>query len=214
MDKTSGGAQPDQRRQPLGLRKRKKQETAERIYRTALKLFRERGYEATTVEEIAQAAEVAKGTFFNYFPTKDAVLSYLGQRQMHVLDEAMVATVGFDTWPVYEQLAFVFETLAAGIQDEREFVRVVSQEVFRSASAFSDTTSSSRQLYELFVGMIRGGQERGELRATVLADSMALILIGTYFYTFFAWLELENPPALALMLRVHLDLLLQGMKST
>jgi hypothetical protein len=43
---------------------------------------------------------------------------------------------------------------------------------------------------------------------------MALILMGTYFYTFFAWLELDNPPALALMLRVHLDLLLQGMKST
>lgn len=214
MHKTSGGTQPDQRRQPLGLRERKKQETAERIYRTALKLFRERGYEATTVEEIAQAAEVAKGTFFHYFPTKDAVLSYLGQRQMHVLHEAMAATVGFDTWPVSEQLAFVFDTLAAGIQDEREFVRVVSLEVYRSASAFSDNTSSARQLHELFVGMVRGGQERGELRATVLADSMALILLGTYFYTFFAWLELENPPALALMLRVHLDLLLQGMKST
>jgi len=41
MDKTSGGAQPDQRRQLLGLRERKKRETAECIYRTALKLFRE-----------------------------------------------------------------------------------------------------------------------------------------------------------------------------
>ena len=133
---------------------------------------------------------------------------------MHVLDEAMAATADFDTRSVYEQLAFVFDTLAAGIQDEREFVRVVSLEVYRSASAFSDTTSSARQLFELFVGIVRGGQEHGELRTTAPADSMALILIGTYFYTFFAWLELENPPALALMLRVHLDLLLQGMKST
>ena len=214
MNKPPGEGRSERRRQPLGLRERKKQETAERIYLTALKLFRERGYEATTVEEIAQAAEVAKGTFFNYFPTKDAVLSYLGQRQMRVLYEAIAATVDFDTWPVSEQLMFVFETLAAGIQDEREFVRVVSLEVYRSASAFSDTTSSARQLYELFVGIVRRGQERRELRATVLADSMALILIGTYFYTFFAWLELDNPPALALMLRVHLDLLLQGMKST
>jgi len=125
----------------------------------------------------------------------------------------MAATVDFDTWPVYEQLTFIFDTLAAGIQDEREFARVVSLEVYRSASAFSDTTSSARQLFELLVGIVRRRQERGELRATVLADSMALILMATYFYTFFAWLELDNPPALALMLRVHLDLLLQGMKS-
>ena len=41
---------------------------------------------------------------------------------------------------------------------------------------------------------------------------MALIMMATYFITFFAWLELENPPALAVMLHVHLDLLLQGMK--
>lgn len=70
-----------------------------------------------------------------------------------------------------------------------------------------------RQLYELFIGIVQHGQERGELCTTVLAESMALILMATYFYSFFAWLELDHPPALAVMLRAHLDLLLQGMRS-
>ncbi len=212
MNKPPGEGRSDQRQQRLGLRERKKQEYAEHLYRTALRLFRERGYDATTVEEIAQAAEVAKGTFFNYFPTKDAVLGYAGQRQMRVLHEAMAATEDFNRQPVFEQLTFIFDTLAAGIQDDREDLRVVSLEVYRSTSAFSHTTSSARQLYELFIGIVQHGQERGELRTTVLAESMALILMATYFYTFFAWLELDHPPALAVMLRAHLDLLLQGMR--
>ena len=58
-----------------GLRERKKQKTRESIQRAALRLFEKQGYEATTIEQIAAAAEISPSTFFNYFPTKeDAVL--------------------------------------------------------------------------------------------------------------------------------------------
>lgn len=58
----------------LGLRERKKAETRRRIQETALKLFLSKGYEATTVEEIAATAGVSHMTFFRYFPTKEAVV--------------------------------------------------------------------------------------------------------------------------------------------
>lgn len=214
MKRRSEDAQSNHRQSRLGLRERKKRETAERIYRTALNLFRERGYDGTTVEDIAQAADVAKGTFFNYFPTKDAVLSYLGQQQMQFLYEAIAAKEDFDQQSAYEQLTFVFDSLAAGIQDNHEIMRTVSLEIYRSESAFADMLSSSRQLYELLLSIVRRRQERGELRTTALAESMALILLATYVYTVIAWRELDSPPALALMLHAHLDLLLQGMQST
>ena len=57
-----------------GLRERKKARTRAAIREHALRLFRELGYQATTVDQIAAAAEISRATFFRYFPTKEAVV--------------------------------------------------------------------------------------------------------------------------------------------
>jgi AcrR family transcriptional regulator len=59
---------------PLGLRERKKIKTRETIRREAFRLIEENGYANTTVEQIAEAAEVSPSTFFRYFPSKESVL--------------------------------------------------------------------------------------------------------------------------------------------
>jgi TetR/AcrR family transcriptional regulator, regulator of mycofactocin system len=74
---------------PEGLRERKKQRTRQQIIEAAMGLFAERGYHATTIADIAAAAEVAPRTFFSYFPSKEAVVFHNVDRDLDGLASAL-----------------------------------------------------------------------------------------------------------------------------
>src|SRR5580704_10742209 len=74
---------------PSNRRERRRIETRERIYRAALRIFAQRGYLDTTVEDITEAADVGKGTFFNYFPTKEHVLATYGDERLAAIEVAL-----------------------------------------------------------------------------------------------------------------------------
>ena len=78
----------------------KKEETKERILQAAFALFRKRGVDATTVEEICEKADVAKGTFFNYFPRKEAVFGYLSETWVADAEEKLteILAKGTPAW--------------------------------------------------------------------------------------------------------------------
>src|SRR3982074_609997 len=67
-------------------RERRSAETRERLFRASLDLFAQKGFAETTVEDITEAADVGKGTFFNYFPSKDHILLAFGEMQLSKLE--------------------------------------------------------------------------------------------------------------------------------
>jgi AcrR family transcriptional regulator len=90
-------------------RQRKKAATSDRIRASALRLFREQGYDATTVEQIAAAAGVSHMTFFRYFPTKEDVA--LSDRYDPLIASAIAQTPA--DWPLIQRIRAV---LAQGLR--------------------------------------------------------------------------------------------------
>lgn len=74
-----------------GLRERKKRRTRAALHDAAMRLFAERGYEATTVADIAAAADVAPRTFFAYFPVKEDVVYAAYEQKLSRFDELLAA---------------------------------------------------------------------------------------------------------------------------
>src|SRR5271170_3369100 len=72
-----------------GRRERRTAETREGLFRAALDLFARKGFTETTVEDITESADVGKGTFFNYFPSKDHILLAFGEMQLAKLESAV-----------------------------------------------------------------------------------------------------------------------------
>ena len=78
----------------LSRRDRKAAETRIRLFRCALQLFADRGFPNVTVEDITEAADVGKGTFFNYFASKDHVLGVMAEIQIGKVREALAQATG------------------------------------------------------------------------------------------------------------------------
>lgn len=97
----------EQMGEALGLRERKKRERRRRIEDAALDLFEQHGFDGTTIEQIAAAADIAPRTFFYYFPTKeDVVLADYATRLDRILTELAARPDSEAPWSAL-QAAFV-----------------------------------------------------------------------------------------------------------
>jgi AcrR family transcriptional regulator len=116
---------------PEGLRARRRRETARDIHLAALRLAREHGFDAATVEAISAAAGIAPRTFFNYFPTKEAAVVH---GPFDLAESDVAAFSAGDAVPYPELLAELVGLLAANLandlpsRDELHDVLAVSQD--------------------------------------------------------------------------------------
>ena len=103
-----------------GLRERKKEKTRVALEGAALRLFDERGYDATTVEQIAELADVSTRTFFRYFPTKaDVLLSDQGAR-LAMIREMLEARP--DDEPLDQSLRSLMRAIGQDLPTERHLL--------------------------------------------------------------------------------------------
>ena len=195
----------------LTRRERKKDETKRRIFKAAVKLFRDKGFEATTVDEITERADVAKGTFFNYFPKKEAVLGYLSEMRLVEAEQRADAILAARQ-PVREKIIALYGDAATAYEEDRELSYYAMMESMRRA--FQPEQDVHQRWHSLVVRVIEQGQAGGDVRREVDARRTVHVLGSVYMGTLITWLgcpEAQFP--LQDELKQRLSLVLDGMSA-
>jgi len=192
-----------------GRRERKAQETRDRIFREAIALFAERGFETVTIEQITDRADVGKGTFFNYFQNKEAVLTYFGGIQLERLQQSMDA--GEVEGTPREQVRRVLEILASYPEMTPELARAL----FMSALNFNRFREIGGQPIWHIEGVlgkiISEGQETGVFRTRSSGDEVAVFTLGLYFLALLTWCTGFTDKPLVEVACCYADLALEGL---
>lgn len=156
-----------------------------------MSLFAERGFFDTTVEDITRVADVGKGTFFNYFPTKDHIIAVFAEIQLSRANAAFTeATTGT------ENIREVLHRLFLGISEEPSRSRALARSLLSAMvgsstvrTIIAETMGNGRRL---LAKMFRLGQSRKEVRADLDPADMALHFQQCFFGTFAVWAMQEK----------------------
>ena len=180
--------------EPPGRRERRRTQTLDHVAATAMRLFEAQGYDATTMEQIAQQSDVAKGTLYNHFPTKEAILAHWVHLELVVdaqrLHEAIDPKAGFTA-----QLTGLLD--ASAEWSERYRAYLLDYFRFRFLNIESELggggdRSTPRDLSGLFEALIAAAQQAGTLRTDVSAAHLASLLHHLYFGALMRWLTLPG----------------------
>ena len=161
---------------PTGLRERKKLRTREAIIDAALRLFSERGFEQTTVADIAAAADIAPRTFFGYFPTKEDVVFHDFEETFAGLQRRLSEREPGET-AIDAMRAWISGLLAdTKFDDPRELCQ---RELVRSTPALHEHNRNLMGHFETALGEAVAqdlGADQGPLRPRMVASAATAAL--------------------------------------
>jgi len=180
--------------QDMGRRQRRAAETRLRLFRCALQLFAERGFPNVTVEDITEAADVGKGTFFNYFESKDHVLGVMAEIQLGKVREAVtLSESGKET--IQWVLHHLFIRVAEEPGRSPDLARTLISSFLASESVRGLVDGNLSEGRKMIAKIVAAGQKRGEIDPRLKKERVAIQLQQAFMGTLLFW-SLHGQPTL------------------
>lgn len=176
----------------LSRRERRKREVRQRIVEAAMKRFVRQGFEATTVDQIAEDADVAQKTFFNYFPTKQDLFHQLAAERIdefcQILEEEREAQGS-----TQQKLEHCFLRLSELLEERKRLARDLILEIMRNSPPGGSAEELSK-LHAHFEAILRDGQAAGDVREDSPVDFLAEMVLGGFNTVMNNWLNIPDYP--------------------
>jgi AcrR family transcriptional regulator len=167
-------------------RERRRLETRDRLYRAALELFGERGFLETTVADITDAADVGKGTFFNYFRTKEHVLAAYGGERIAAVERALEKARSTNG-SVLDVLRDLAADSAGQSHENPAVIRAIYAAHASCAPVRAELQKRMQTSRKLLAEIISLAQKRGEVRRDVPAIELARVIQTVVIGMTMAW---------------------------
>jgi AcrR family transcriptional regulator len=189
-------------------RARKRERTRDEIYSSAMNLFLRRGFEAVTIEEICDAADVARATFFLHFPAKEALLTEYGVRANQALAGLIRAAHGNAT----STLKAALKMLAERAMQQPDVIRLHVRELLSRPPIYLEShQEQTENLVSLLAAIIGRGQAAGEFRRKIEPALAAVALCATYFALIYEWARRGGKLDVEGAIAQTLDIVLNGL---
>jgi AcrR family transcriptional regulator len=176
-------------------------------------LFKEKGFENTTVDEITKEAGIAKGTFFNYFPTKESLLLYFGEKKEELI-YGLIENETMKNIPTKEKIKNILICLADSCEKDKELTKLLILEHIKCMQhSYLGPDESKNSLYRLtkFVyGLLEEGVRNGDVKSSIDVKMAADIITGIHLYSLIVWLKSESEMSFSNNISEKIDMLFEG----
>lgn len=185
----------------MSLREKKKHDTRNQIFEISGRLFKEKGFENTTVDEITKEAGIAKGTFFNYFPTKESLLHYFQEQKEEVIFNILESQISLNV-PAKEKVKNFFILLAEYYEKDKALLRLLFLEHKRSIIASGQRSAGKQHWHDrqqrficILSDFLKEGLEKGEIKNRIDLKIASETLHAIYFHSLMKWLHSDTDEA-------------------
>jgi AcrR family transcriptional regulator len=205
-------AKSKSKRKRVSRRETKKRELREAIYETAMTLFLQKGFDNVTIEDITHQIEIAKGTFFNYFPNKESILLYFMRRHLDEVKDQIPRVIK-EAKTTQQKLHCLFSILAKMVVTNEPLVKWVLLESLRLRVYKKEKKEVSRKILQNVVEIIREGQESGEIKKNMNPEKIAKILESIFFFSAIRWLTFDRHTLLIDDVKEQIHYFFQGIEA-
>jgi AcrR family transcriptional regulator len=183
---------------PLGRREKRKLEIRSRIEDAAYKLFKQRGVEETSIEQICVEADVARRTFYGHFPNKHALLGGLGISRLYNQSAPMLNRLMTNHHSTRARLEAMIDYIASNFAT---FTEIDRQLILIAPSIFAENAEQQREIGNStsasFTHLIAAGLELGDVRPDFSPEILAAMVVGTLNMLTTSWAMNSDYPIFA-----------------
>ena len=198
-----------------GLRERKKAKTQDRILQSAIELFGENGYANTTMEQIAERAEVGVGTLYNYFGSKRALLIGFATQEHAKIEETGMRVIEKDDSNPVSAITNLFWTYFkhAILYDKKLMRELTAASILEPETLGKDMAELDWHLVAQVGKLIRKQQELGIIDETIPVEDASLVIYGVLVLTSMIFMTTDvNEDWVEKTMKKHIGLIIRGWK--